>query len=131
MLPSYIAFTNSGQEMEAGRRFRNAVKNGLVAALGVVTVVAILGALVGVLGVGVGADLSITGLNPRPVARVLRIFIGVFVLSMGLTHILDLSHRIPLLDKISSWAIRAEVEGEPSLRPTYAYGAGYVAVGIG
>ena len=117
--------------MDAGRRFRNALKNGLVAALGVVTVIAILGALVGVLGAGVGADLSITGSNPSPVARALRIVIGVFVLSMGLTHILDLSHRIPLLDKISSWAIRAEGDGEPSLRSTYTYGAGYVAVGVG
>ena len=131
VLPSYIAFASSGQELEAGRRFRNALKNGLVAALGVVTVVAILGALVGVLGAGVGADLSITGSDPSPVARALRIGIGVFVLSMGLTHILDLTHRIPLLDRISSWAIRAEGDGEPSLRSTYAYGAGYVAVGVG
>lgn len=131
VLPSYIAFASSGQEIDAGRRFRNALRNGFVAALGVMTVVAVLGALIGALGTGIGADLSITGSDPSAVAQGLRIFIGIFVLSMGLLHILDLSHKIPLLDKISSWAIRAEGEGGSSLRSTYAYGAGYVAVGVG
>jgi hypothetical protein len=61
----------------------------------------------------------------------LRIGIGAFVLLMGLLHLTGQSHRIPLLGRISAWAIRAEGEGGPSLRSLYAYGAGYVLVAIG
>lgn len=131
VLPSYIAFASPGEDMVPGRRLRNALKNGLVAALGVITVVAILGAVIGALGTGIGAELSITGADPSPLARALRIGIGVFILSMGFLHIMNLSHRIPLLGRISSVAIRAQGEGGPSLRSVYAYGAGYVLVGIG
>ena len=131
VLPSYIAFASSGEDVGSGKRFGNALKSGLVAALGVITVVAILGAVIGGLGTGIGSELSITGSDPSTAAQALRIAIGAFVLTMGLIHIMNLSHRIPLLGKISSWAIRAEGEGGPSLRSVYSYGAGYVLVGIG
>ena len=131
VLPSYIAFAGSGNDVEPGRRFQNAFKNGLVAALGVITVVAVLGALIGLLGTGVGSGLSITGSDPSNLAKALRIAIGVFLISMGVLHIMDLSHRIPLAGRISAWAIRAEGEGGPSLRSVYGYGAGYVLVGVG
>ena len=131
VLPSYIAFAGSGNEVEPGRRFQSALKNGLVAALGVITVVAVLGALIGALGTGVGSDLSITGSDPSTLAQALRMAIGAFLISMGVLHIMDLSHRIPLLGRISAWAIQAEGEGGPSLRSVYGYGAGYVLVGVG
>lgn len=131
VLPSYLAFASSGQDVEPERRFQLALRNGLVAALGVVTVVTIIGALIGGLGTGIGSELSITGPDPSTPVRALRLAIGAFVLVMGLLHILDLSHRIPLLGRISSWAIRAEGEGGPSIKSVYGYGAGYVLVGIG
>lgn len=131
VLPSYLAFASSAGDVEAGRRFWNTLKGGLVAALGVMTVVAVLGALIGALGTAIGPKLSITGSDPSTASRALRIAIGTFVLFMGLSHILDLSHKIPVLGKISSWAIRAEGEGGPSLRSVYGYGAGYVLVGVG
>ena len=131
VLPSYIAFAGAGNDVEPGRRFQNALKNGLVAALGVITVVAVLGALIGALGTGVGSDLSITGSDPSNLAKALRIAIGAFLISMGVLHIMDLSHRIPLLGRISVWAIQAEGDGGPSLRSVYGYGAGYVLVGVG
>ena len=131
VLPSYIAFAGSGNDAGPGRRFQDALKNGLMAAFGVITVVAVLGALIGVLGTGIGSDLSITGSDPSTLAKGLRIAIGVFVISMGVLHIMDLSHRIPLLGKISAWAIHAEGDGGPSLRSVYGYGVGYVLVGVG
>ena len=131
LLPSYLAFAATGQEVEPARRFRVALRNGLVAALGVVTVVVVVGALIGGLGTGIGAELSIVGPDPSVPAQTLRIAIGAFVLLMGLLHILDLSHRMPLLGKIAAWAIRAEGEGGPSVKSVYAYGAGYVIVGVG
>lgn len=139
VLPSYIAFAGpaqsgaegSGQDAGPVRRFQSALKNGLVAALGVITSVAILGALIGALGTGIGSELSITGSDPSPATLALRIGIGAFVLSMGLLHFFDLSHRIPLLGRVSAWVIQAQGEGGPSLRSVYAYGAGYVLVGIG
>ena len=131
VLPSYIAFASSPAEVPARERLGGALKRGLAASLGVITVVALIGAVIGALGTGVGAQLSITGPEPSAPARALRYTIGAFVLSMGVLHLADLSHRIPLLGRLSSWAIRAEGEGGPSLRSTYAYGAGYVLVGIG
>ena len=131
VLPSYIAFTSSGQDLRPEERLQAALKNGLVAALGVITVVAVLGVLIGALGTGIGSQLSITGSDPSTTAQALRIIIGAFVLSMGLLHIMDLSHHIPLLGRVSSWAIRTEGEGASSLRSVYAYGAGYVLVGVG
>lgn len=131
VLPGYIAFASSGNDLTSERRLPNALKNGLVAALGVVTAVAALGVLLGALGTGIGPELGIVGPNPNVGSRVLRITIGAFVLSMGLLHIMDLSHRIPLLGRISALAIRAQGEGGPSLRSVYAYGAGYVLVGLG
>ena len=131
VLPSYIAFASSGQDAEPDNRFPNALKNGVAAALGVVTTVTVLGALIGLLGTGIGADLSITGADPSPVAKALRIGIGAFVLSMGLVHITGQTHRIPFLGRIAVLAMRAEGGGGPSLRSVYAYGAGYVVVGIG
>lgn len=131
VLPGYVAFASSGNDVTPERRLPNALKNGLVAALGVLTAVAALGVLVGALGTGIGSELSIVGPNPNVGAKALRITIGAFVLSMGLLHIMGLSHRVPLLGRISALAIRAEGEGGPSLRSVYAYGAGYVLVGIG
>ena len=64
-------------------------------------------------------------------AKALRVGIGAFVLSMGLINITGQTHRVPFLGRISALAIRAEGEGGPSLRSVYAYGAGYVVVGIG
>lgn len=131
VLPSYLAFAGSGRDGEPGSNFKLALRNGLVAALGVVTVVTGIGALIGALGTGIGPELSIIGPEPSAPARALRLAIGAFVLFMGLLHILDLSHRIPLLGKIASWAIRAEGGGGPSLKWLYGYGAGYVLVGVG
>jgi cytochrome c biogenesis protein CcdA len=131
VLPSYLAFASAGRDLELDRRFQLAVRNGLVAAMGVVTVVTIMGALIGALGTGIGSELSITGPNPSTPARVLRLAIGAFVLFMGLLHILDLSHRIPLLGRIASWAIRAEGEGGLSVKSAYGYGTGYVLAGVG
>ena len=111
VLPSYIAFASSGQNVAPDKRFRNALKNGAVASLGVITVVAVLGAVIGILGTGIGTELSITGSDPSPLAKALRIGIGAFVLSMGLVHITGQTHRIPLLGRISALAIRAEGAG--------------------
>ena len=87
--------------------------------------------MIGALGTGIGSDLPITGSDPSPAAKALRFVIGAFILSMSLLHIMDLSHKVPMLGRISSWAIRAEGEGDSSFRSVYAYGAGYVLVGIG
>ena len=50
---------------------------------------------------------------------------------MGVLHVMGLSHRMPLFGRISSWAIRAEGQGGQSVRSVYAYGVGYVVVGVG
>lgn len=129
VLPSYISFAGDGAGQ--ARRVAPTLLNGLAAAAGVVAAVASVGVLIGTLGLAIGPELSITGDNPNPVVRGLRIGIGTFVLAMGLTHLLNLSHRIPLLGRIASWAVRAEGSRPPSRWSRFLYGAGYVVVGIG
>jgi cytochrome c biogenesis protein CcdA len=131
VLPGYIAVAGPGEGVGPRRGFQKALQNGLVAAVGVVTAVAFLGILMGALGTAIGPELSIAGPNPNLASRALRITLGAFVFAMGLLYLLGLPHRIPLLGRISSWAIRAQGESGPSLRSIYAYGAGYVLVGIG
>lgn len=132
VLPSYLAFAGGGDASTNSGSTWTALRNGLVAGLGVITTVAILGALFGGLGSSIiGPGLSITSPNPSIAARALRIAIGTIVFSMGLLHLLNLSHRIPLLGKVAALAIQAQGEAKPSLRTVYAYGAGYVLVGIG
>ncbi|MCH7642498.1 MAG: hypothetical protein IIC30_04385, partial [Chloroflexi bacterium] len=131
VLPGYLAFAAGGPDATGGAAgLRGTLRNGLAAAAGVVTVVALLGLLIALLGTGAGADLSITGDNPSAGAKGLRIGIGAFVLTMGVVHILDLSHRLRLLSKVSIWAIKHEGDSR-SLRGLYGYGAGYVLVGVG
>ena len=131
VLPSYLAFAGSGAESRGDHRFRRALGSGLAAALGVVTTVAVLGLIIAALGTGIGGNLAVTASDPTAPAQALRIVIGTFVLSMGLLHNTGQSHRIPLVGRLSSWAIRAQGEGGPSLRSMYGFGAGYVVVGVG
>lgn len=130
VLPSYIAFAG-GSRAQGGRpELGQALLGGTAASLGVVTAVSALGLVVAVLGTGVGASFSITGDDPSRAAQGFRIAVGAFVISMGLVHLLDWSHRAPLVGRVASWAVRVQPEGG-SLRSLYAYGAGYALVGVG
>ena len=130
MLPSYLALAGGGQTQGCRPELWPALVGGLAAALGVVTTVSLLGLLLAALGTGIGANLSITGEDPSRAAQGFRIGVGAFVISMGLVHLLDWSHRAPLVGRVASWAVRVQPEGG-SLRSLYAYGAGYALVGVG
>ena len=130
VLPSYMAFAG-GVEARGGKPALGAtLLAGTAAALGVVTAVSLLGLLLAALGTGVGSALSVTGENPSRAAQGLRIGVGIFVIAMGLVHILDWSHRAPLVGRLASWAVRATPEGNTP-KALYAYGAGYAVVGVG
>ena len=103
--------------------------NGLAAASGVVTAVALIGLVIAALGTAVGPELSLTGSSP--IARVVRIVVGAFVIGMGVLHISGLSSRLPLLGRLAAWGVRHDGGGAPSRRSLYLYGATYVLVGIG
>ena len=130
VLPSYIAFAGGGAGTGGKPALGSALLAGTAASLGVVTAVSVLGLLVAVLGTGVGASFSITGEDPSRAAQGFRIGVGAFVISMGLVHLLNWSHRAPLVGRVASWAVRVQPEGG-SLRSLYAYGAGYALVGVG
>ena len=129
MLPSYIAFAGGGVPRQDRPMLGTTLLAGTAASLGVVTAVSVLGLLLAALGTGVGANLSVTAEDPSRAAQGLRIGVGAFIIAMGLMHILDWSHRAPLVGKVASWAVRAQPEGG-SVRALYAYGAGYAVVGI-
>lgn len=130
VLPSYIAFAGGSRTPRGTPELGPALAGGLAASLGVVTAVSVLGLVVAALGTGIGASLSITGEDPSRAAQGFRIGVGAFVISMGLVHLLDWSHRAPLVGRVASWAVRTQPEGG-SLRSLYAYGAGYALVGVG
>ena len=130
VLPSYIAFAGGGMVGQRGPTLGATLLAGTAASLGVVTAVSALGLLLAALGTGIGSSLSVTGDDPSRAAQGLRIGVGVFIVAMGLMHLLDWSHRVPLVGKAASWAVRAQPEGG-SVRALYVYGAGYAVVGIG
>ena len=130
VLLSYIAFAGGGVGTGGKPALGSALLAGAAASLGVVTAVSVLGLVVAALGTGVGASFSITGEDPSRAAQGFRIGVGAFVISMGLVHLLDWSHRAPLVGRVASWAVRVQPEGG-SLRSLYAYGAGYALIGVG
>lgn len=105
---------------------------GAAAALGVITTCIVVGLIIGALGASVGPSFSIFSSSPNSlVAKGLRIGVGTFVASMGLLHLLNLSHRLPLVGRVSTWATAIGETSTPSLRSAYVYGATYIAVGFG
>ncbi len=127
VLPGYVAFASGGGGDRRGTR--QAVLNGLAAASGVVTAVAVIGLVIAALGAAVGPELSLTGSSP--IARVVRIVVGTFVIGMGVLHFSGLSSRLPLLGQLAAWGVRHDGGGAPSRRSLYVYGSTYVLVGIG
>lgn len=132
VFPSFILFASRSQERGWAPRLRSSMTGGAAAALGVITTAIVVGIIIGALGASVGPTFSIFSSSPNSlVAKGLRIGVGTFVASMGLLHLLNLSHRLPLVGKVSTWATEFGGASTPSLRSAYGYGAAYVAVGFG
>jgi hypothetical protein len=132
VFPSFIVFAGPHSEDAPGIRLRSAVHRGAVAALGVVTTALVVGIVIGALGASIGPSFSIFSSSPNSlVAKGLRVAVGSFVAAMGLIHLLNWSHRLPLMGRVSAWATELSSTSRPSLRSTYVYGATYVAVGFG
>lgn len=132
VFPSFIVFAGPPSEGAPGIRPRSAMQRGAVAALGVVTSVLIVGIVIGALGSSIGPSFSIFSSSPNNlVAKGLRIAVGSFVASMALIHLLNWSHQLPLVGRVSAWATELSSTSRPSLRSAYIYGATYVGVGFG
>ncbi|MBI4218563.1 MAG: hypothetical protein HY682_00360 [Chloroflexi bacterium] len=128
VLPGYVAMMPGGG---GPRSLQRAAINGGTAALGVLTAIGLLGVAIGLLGTALGPSLSVTSDEPSTVVRGLRIGVGGFLVAMALVHLAGLSHRLPLLGKAATLAIRADPGDRRTLPALYAYGAGYVAIGLG
>jgi hypothetical protein len=132
VFPSFVVFAGASTGETSGERARRAALRGAVAALGVVTSVAIIGVVVAALGASAGPSFSIFSASPNSaVAKGLRLAVGGFVAVMGLVLFFNLSHRIPLAGRLAAWAGEVGGVSAPSLRSVYVYGATYVAVGFG
>jgi hypothetical protein len=133
VFPSFIVFAGPAREGASGTRLRSAaIQRGAAAALGVVTTALVVGIVIGALGTSMGPSFSIFSSSPNSlVAKALRIAVGSFVASMGLIHLLNWSHRLPFVGRVSAWAAELSSTSKPTLRSAYIYGATYVAVGFG
>lgn len=132
VFPSFVVFAGSRTDETPAERARRAAWRGAVAALGAITSIAIIGAVVAALGTSAGPGFSIFSSSPNSaIAKGLRLAVGGFVAVMGLALLFNLSHRIPLVGRLAAWAGEVGGVSAPSLRSVYVYGATYVAVGFG
>jgi hypothetical protein len=132
VFPSFILFNSPSQPGKTEGRIPRALITGATAAIGVLTTVIIIGIVIGAVGTSLGPSFSMFSSSPNSaVGKGVRIAIGAFVAAMALLHLLNQSHRIPVLGKVAAWAANLGGSPSPSLRSAYVYGATYVAVGFG
>ena len=112
----------NGAEMTARRR------SGLCLALS-------LGAVSLVLGFGILVALVGQGANStfKEHVRWVQLSVGLLLIGLAVLHLLGKTERLPLIGRIMAIGGRAweGTVGAPTVRSSYVFGAGFVAVGSG
>lgn len=132
VLPTMVILGDMRDANAVAPRVRRALARGLLAALGVLSSAVVIGVIIGALGTGLGPTFSIFSSSPNSaIAKAIRISIGAVLVAMGLVHLLDLSHRLPLAGRVAAWAGEFGLSQQASARSAYVYGAVYIGVGFG
>ncbi len=120
LLPGYL-----GYYMMTAREHprRSALAHGFSAAAGVATFGLILGAVLGLVGVGLAASFSLVGPIPSPTTQGLRFTVGAVWLALGAVQLGNVSFH-GALERF----LRIGVRPAESM---FAYGFGYTVAGIG
>lgn len=134
LLPSYLSFYHLARppkDFESSRTERALVLGGAVA-LGVVTFNLLLGTLIGILGAGFTAGLSISSASPNEFLLIFRGVLGVTLAGLGLIQLAGWSYKPAFVDEFI-FRLRPPRDGVTvhSERWLLLYGFGYTAAGIG
>jgi cytochrome c-type biogenesis protein len=99
---------------------------GLFAALGLLTFNILLGLAIALIGEGFGRSLSISGKDPRSLVRLLRGFVGFFLVLTGFSHTTGRGLNLHSLQ-----AKAPSIGSENPFLGVYSYGFLYTLIGIG
>jgi cytochrome c-type biogenesis protein len=131
LLPSYLSFyTDARADGNQANRSARALGLGLAAAGGVLTFTLVLGTTIGLLGVGTGQALSISGPEPSRFVLWFRGLVGVLLVALGLAQWFNVNLKLGLTDKLA-WYTRPNRQGNGGVTTLYLYGFGYTAAGMG
>jgi cytochrome c-type biogenesis protein len=130
LMPGYLTRDLQVMDKDPKKVRTSVVSNGLAAAAGVFLFAVILGLVTVLIGSSFVGSLGISGPSPNLYVRILRGTVGVFLVLLGILNLRGT--RIFHNDSLTSIGKRLMKNGElkPS-REMFAYGFGYVSVGIG
>lgn len=122
-LPGFLTFLG-GSSGTVGVRRRLGLS--LLASLGAMSVVLILGVVVALAGAGT-KDLI------APNFRWVQLAVGVLLISVATLHLTGYTARLPLVGRVMALGSRMweGAIGRPSPRSSYLFGGGFVLVGVG
>ena len=130
LMPGYLARHLQVVDKDPKKTRRGVVSNGVAAAGGVFLFDLILGLAIVLIGSSFAGSLGISGPSPNLYVRILRGAVGAFLVLLGILNLrgTGIFHN----DSLTSIGKRLMKNGElkPS-REMFAYGFGYVSVGIG
>ncbi len=122
-LPGFITFMGGGgEDLKPGRR---SLLSGATS-LGAITLVMAIGLIVAIAGSGT-KDLI------APYFRWVQLGVGLFLIAIAGVHLAGQTSRLPLIGTVMGLGGRVweGTIGKPTPRSCYAFGAGYVLVGVG
>ena len=122
VLPGFLAFMGGGGG--AGARRRAGLS--LAASLGAMSLVIVLGIIVGLAGAGTKGLIA-------PNFRWVQLAVGLFLIGLATLHLMGQTTRLPLVGPIMGLGSRVweGAMGRPTPRGSYLFGAGFVLVGVG
>ncbi len=130
LMPGYLTRHLQLIDKEAGKAKTSVLSNGLAAAAGVLLFDLVLGVAIVLIGSSFAASLGISSSNPNVYVRIFRGTVGMFLVLLGGLNVrgTGIFHN----DALTSIGRRLMKNGQlkPS-REMFAYGFGYVSVGIG
>ena len=130
ILPAYLAqYYTTKESREGASSKRKILLSGLVAALGVTTFNLLLGSMIGILGVGFGRSLGLTGEDPSSFVRWLRGILGGLLLVLGFSHATGRGINFDFLERFFQ-KLRVN-KPQSSFAKIFSYGFGYTLLGIG
>ncbi len=125
LLPGYLTYYSSTEKAGRGRSLYNA----LVASVGLILFILILGATVGILGDTFGRSLSVAGGQPNEYVLLFRGAIGAALIALGLSHFFGRGINFHFLSPLGRRF--ASTRGLGQTKGLFTYGFGYNAIGIG
>ena len=122
-LPGFLALM--GEDAQ-GSKLRRRASMSLGASLGAMTLVAILGIIVAIVGAGTNGLIA-------PYSRWVQMGVGIFLVTLALLHIFDKTANMPLVGPVMKVGGRMwnHAIGKPTMKGSYIFGGGFVLVGVG